>query len=152
LAAAGASGAIVPDLPPDEGEPLEEAFERNGLALVYLVAPTSSAERIELIASRSGGFIYCVSLAGVTGARQSGPQNLAELVARVKAVATQPVAVGFGVSRPEHVQAVAATGADGVVVGSALVDALGADGRDAARFAALCKELAAATAATSSAA
>jgi tryptophan synthase alpha chain len=152
LAANGASGAIVPDLTPDEGEPLEEAFERNGLALVYLVAPTTSAERVAFITQRSGGFVYCVSLAGVTGARQSGPTNISGLVARVKDVSPLPVAVGFGVSRPEHVQAVAATGADGAVVGSALVDALGPDGTDTDMFAKLCAELAAATRATASSA
>jgi tryptophan synthase alpha subunit len=92
-------------------------------------------------------------LAGVTGARQGGPQsNLAELVGRVKERSPVPVAVGFGVSRPEHVRAVAATGADGVIVGSALTDALGADGTNDAAFLALCVELANATAAASSAA
>ncbi|MEO6349553.1 MAG: tryptophan synthase subunit alpha [Candidatus Limnocylindrales bacterium] len=142
LADGGAAGAIVADLPPDEGAPLEDAFARNGLALVYLVAPTSSDSRIELIASRSGGFVYCVSLAGVTGARSDGPTNLAALVARVKSVSPLPVAVGFGVSRPEHVRAVAASGADGVIVGSALVDALGRNGTDFDRFDALCRDLA----------
>src|SRR5439155_10836602 len=116
LAAAGAAGAIAPDLPPDEGEPLERAFERHGLALVYLVAPTSSPARVALIGERCGGFVYCVSLVGITGARQSGPRNLARLVARVKHSSPLPVAVGFGVSRPEHVQAVARGGADGVIV------------------------------------
>jgi tryptophan synthase alpha chain len=142
LAEGGAAGAIVADLPPDEGAPLEAAFDQNGLALVYLVAPTSSDARVDLIASRSGGFVYCVSLAGVTGARSDGPTNLAALVARVKRVSTLPVAVGFGVSRPEHVRAVAASGADGVIVGSALVDALGSNGTDGDRFVALTAELA----------
>ena len=150
LATAGSAGAIVADLPPDEGAPLEAAFDAHGLALVYLVAPTSSAERIALIADRAGGFVYCVSLAGVTGARSSGPHNISALVARVKSKAPLPVAVGFGVSKPEHVRAVARTGADGVIVGSALIDALGNDGRDAAAFTALCRDLAAATASTKS--
>lgn len=146
LHGAGAAGAIVADLPVDEGAPLEEAFERHGLAVVYLAAPTSSDERTKLIADRSGGFVYCVALAGVTGARQSGPSDLEALVARVSARSTLPVAVGFGVSRPEHVEAVAATGADGVIVGSALIDALGPYGTDEAAFRALCAELARATA------
>jgi tryptophan synthase alpha chain len=145
LTAAGAAGAIVADLPPDEGAPLEEAFVENGLALVYLVAPTSSAERLTLIGERSGGFVYCVSLAGVTGARRRGPAKLGALVARVKERSPLPVAVGFGVSRPEHVRAVAATGADGVAVGSALIDSLGPDGRDEASFRDLCGALARAT-------
>jgi len=145
LAAAGASGAIVADLTPDEGQPLEDAFEHAGLALVYLVAPTSSADRIEMISGRSGGFIYCVSLTGVTGARQRGPGKIATLVHRIKASSSLPVAVGFGVSRPEHVAAVARTGADGVIVGSALIDALGPNGDDIDRFSALCGSLANAT-------
>jgi tryptophan synthase alpha chain len=150
LATAGAAGAIVADLPPEEGAPLEVAFESYGLALVYLVAPTSSAQRIALIAERAGGFIYCVSLTGVTGARSSGPAHIGPLVRRIKAAATLPVAVGFGVARPDHVRAVARTGADGVIVASALMDALGPEGRDAAAFTALCRDLAAATASTKS--
>jgi tryptophan synthase alpha chain len=145
LGQCGAAGAIVADLPPDEGAPVEEAFARSDLALVYMVAPTSSHARIELIARRSGGFVYCVSLAGVTGARSDGPANIGGLVSKVKRCTTLPIAVGFGVSRPEHVQAVAASGADGVIVGSALVDALGPEGRDINRFASLCRDLAAAT-------
>jgi tryptophan synthase alpha chain len=144
LAAAGAAGAIVADLTPDEGQPLEAAFAANDLALVYLVAPTTSPERIEFIAGRAGGFVYCVSLTGVTGARQALPSSLAALVGRVKRVSPLPVAVGFGVSRPEHVAAVARAGADGVIVGSALVDALGATGTDVDRFARLAAELRAA--------
>jgi tryptophan synthase alpha chain len=144
LSAAGAAGAIVADLTPDEGAPLEAAFAANDLALVYLVAPTTAPERIEFIASRSGGFVYCVSLAGVTGARQALPPTLAGLVGRVKKVSPLPVAVGFGVSKPEHVAAVARAGADGVIVGSALVDALGPTGTDVERFARLASELRAA--------
>lgn len=149
---AGASGAIVADLTPDEGEPLEQALEGAGLALVYLVAPTSTSERVEMIAGRAGGFVYCVSLTGVTGARRTGPANATALVKRVKAATKLPVAVGFGVSRPEHVRAVARTGADGVIVGSALIDALGPDGRDVDSFSALCEALAHATARASAAA
>jgi tryptophan synthase alpha chain len=141
LAEAGAAGAIVADLTPDEGAPLEEAFGRHELALVYLVAPTTAQERAAHIAQRGGGFVYCVSLTGVTGARQSLPGQLKALVSRVKAVSPLPVAVGFGVSRPAHVRAVGRAGADGVVVGSALVDALGPEGRDIARLGSLCEAL-----------
>ncbi len=130
LAAAGAVGAIVPDLTPDEGEPLEAASRAAGLALVYLVAPTTPPDRAAWIASRAGGFLYCVSLVGVTGARSALPTALAGLVRSLRAVSPIPVAVGFGVSRPAHVGAIVRTGADGVVVGSVLVDALGPDGRD----------------------
>lgn len=141
LANAGASGAIVADLTPDEGEELETPFMDRELALVYLVAPTTSDERATTIAARAGGFVYCVSLAGVTGARRSLPTRLATLVARVKSVSPLPVAVGFGVSRPDHVRAVAQTGADGVIVGSALVSALGAGGTDIEAFANGCRAM-----------
>jgi tryptophan synthase alpha chain len=145
LAAAGACGAIVPDLTFDEGRALEQVFAERGLALVYLVAPTTTPERAATIAARSGGFVYCVSLTGVTGARESAPTQLRALVSRIKAVSTLPVAVGFGVSRPAHVRSVAGVGADGVIVGSALVDALGADGRDAESFKVTVRALAGAT-------
>ncbi|CAN5635897.1 tryptophan synthase subunit alpha [soil metagenome] len=145
LADAGAVGAIVPDLTPDEGAALEDAFLDHGLALIYLVAPTTPTDRAAAIAARGGGFLYLVSLAGVTGARRSLPASLKALVTRVKSVSPLPVAVGFGVSRPAHVRAVARTGADGVVVGSALVDALGPAGGDIAGLAHLCRQLRAAT-------
>jgi tryptophan synthase alpha chain len=144
LEKAGAAGAIVADLTPDEGAPLEAAFAARELALIYLVAPTTTPDRIELIADRSGGFVYCVSLTGVTGARSALPATLAALVGRVKKVSPLPVAVGFGVSRPEHVRAVARAGADGVIVGSALVNALGENGRQLEQFARLASELRAA--------
>jgi tryptophan synthase alpha chain len=144
LAEAGAAGAIVADLTPDEGAPLEAAFAANDLALIYLVAPTTTPERVEFIASRSGGFVYCVSLTGVTGARSALPSRLAALVGRVKRVSPLPVAVGFGVSRPAHVRAVAKAGADGVIVGSALVSALGERGSELGRFTRLAEELRAA--------
>ena len=141
LAGAGATGAIVADLTPDEGAPLEEAFEKHGLALVYLVAPTTPTERAATIAQRSGGFLYLVSLTGVTGARASLPGQLRKLVSRVKSVSPLPVAVGFGVSRPAHVKAVARAGAEGVVVGSALVDALGPEGTGVRHLSDLCVRL-----------
>ena len=97
------------------------------------------------MAARSGGFLYCVSLVGVTGARTSLPPTVARLVREVKAVSPVPVAVGFGVSRPAHVRAIARAGADGVIVASALVDALGPDGRDVAALGALVGTLRAAT-------
>ena len=130
LAASGAAGVIVADLTPDEGAPFEAVAAAAGLAVVYLVAPTTSAARRTAIAARSGGFLYCVSLVGVTGARTSLPSTVRRLVAEVRAVSPVPVAVGFGVSKPAHVRALARAGADGVIVASALVDALGPDGTD----------------------
>jgi tryptophan synthase alpha chain len=130
LSAAGAAGVIVADLTPDEGGPFESVARDNDLAVVYLVAPTTPAERRASIVARSGGFLYCVSLVGVTGARSSLPGTVGRLVRDVTAASPVPVGVGFGVSRPAHVRALVRAGADGVIVASALVDALGSDGRD----------------------
>ncbi len=130
LSDAGASGVIVADLTPDEGGPFEAVAREHGLAVVYLVAPTTPPARRAAIAARSGGFLYCVSLVGVTGARVSLPASVGRLVRDVTAASPVPVAVGFGVSRPSHVRAIARAGAAGVIVASALVDALGPDGTD----------------------
>ena len=141
LADAGASGIIVADLTPDEGESFERVAAEAGLAVVYLVAPTTPPERRRWIASRASGFLYCVSLVGVTRARATLPRQVARLVRDVRAGSPIPVGVGFGVSRPAHVRALAKAGADGVIVASALVDALGLDGRDIARLSRLVASL-----------
>jgi len=120
----------VADLTPDEGGAFETLARNAGLAVVYLVAPTTPRERRRRIAERTTGFLYCVSLVGVTGARSRLAPGVGRLVREVKADATVPVAVGFGVSRPAHVRELARLGVDGVIVASALVDALGPDGRD----------------------
>ena len=120
----GADGLIVPDLPPEEAAELEQACRENGLALVYLVPPTASTERIRLIAARSSGFLYLVSLTGVTGARRELPPDLASFLQRVRQITQLPLAVGFGISNPEQARVVGSV-ADGVIVGSALIDALG---------------------------
>ena len=116
-----------------------------GLALVYLIAPTTTPARRVEVARRSGGFLYCVSLVGVTGARTALPPSVSGLVAAARADSPVPVAVGFGVSKPAHVRMLVEAGADGVIVASALVDALGPDGRDVAALACLVRELRAAT-------
>lgn len=145
LASAGVAGTIVADLTPDEGAPFEAAAVDAGLAVVYLVAPTTAPARRAAVAARTGGFLYCVSLVGITGARTSLPPEVGRYVREVKAVSPVPVAVGFGVSRPAHVRALVRAGADGVIVASALVDALGTDGRDAASLGRLVAGLHAAT-------
>ena len=145
LSRAGAAGVIVADLTPDEGVPFETVAREQGLAVVYLVAPTTPPARRAIVAGRSGGFLYCVSLVGVTGAGAELPVSVAELVRDVTAVSPVPVGVGFGVSQPAHVRAIARAGAGGVIVASALVDALGADGTDIAAMEHLVGELAAAT-------
>jgi tryptophan synthase alpha chain len=144
LAAAGARGCILADLTPDEGRAIEEAAAAAGMALIYLVTPTSPPARRREIAARSGGFLYAVSLAGVTGARRSLPPGIAAFLGDVRAASPVPVAVGFGVSRPTHVRRLAPL-ADGVIVASALVDALGPEGSDVERMGRLVAELAAAT-------
>jgi tryptophan synthase alpha chain len=146
LAGAGAAGVIVADLTPDEGGAFEAVARSVGLAVIYLVAPTTPAERRARVAARSGGFLYCVSLIGLTGARSALAPEVRELVADVRSVSPVPVAVGFGISTPEHVAAIAGADADGVVVASALVDALGPDGRDVDAAARLARALHEATA------
>jgi tryptophan synthase alpha chain len=145
LADAGAAGVIVADLTPDEGAPFEAVAREHELAVVYLVAPTTAPKRRAEIAARSGGFLYCVSLVGVTGARSSLPSTVGRLVREVTAASPVPVGVGFGVSKPGHVRAIARAGAGGVIVASALVDALGANGTDVARMERLVRDLVAAT-------
>jgi tryptophan synthase alpha chain len=119
---AGVDGLIIVDLPPEEATAVQTACAGRGLDLVYLLAPTSSDERVALVAARASGFVYCVSLAGVTGARRDLSPGLAEFLARVRRHTPLPLAVGFGISRAEHVQAVAALGADAAVIGSAIID------------------------------
>ena len=121
--AAGVDGLIVPDLPPEEAGELREAALANDLDLIFLLASTSTEDRIGLVCQAASGFVYCAALAGVTGARQSLAADLAEFTARVRQHTTLPLAVGFGISRPEHVAAVRRL-ADGAIVGSALIERL----------------------------
>jgi tryptophan synthase alpha chain len=129
-AAAGASGLIVPDLPHDESAELRAACDAEGLALVPLVAPTTTPERIAAIGADARGFVYTVSLTGTTGERAELPPDLAETVERVRASTEVPVAVGFGISTPEQAGAVAEL-ADGVIVGTRIVRAAGEGGAEA---------------------
>ncbi len=122
-AVAGADGLIVPDLPLEEAAELEDCCARAGLAFTYLAAPTSPPERLERIAAHTTGFLYLVSLTGVTGARAALPADLGDFVSRARAVAHTPVAVGFGIATPDQAATVAHL-ADGVIVGSALVNAV----------------------------
>ena len=132
-AQAGFDGFIIPDLPPDEGEEMEVACRDAGLALVYLLAPSSSRERVALVTEHSTGFIYLVSVLGTTGARASLPSYLADLVAQVRANTDTPACVGFGVSHGAQAAQVASI-ADGAIVASALIDAAsGRNGADAVK-------------------
>jgi len=129
-AAAGVAGVILPDLPPEEAGSVASALESKGLATVFMVAPTSSPERIRLLCDSSRGFVYCVTLTGITGVRSELPEGIAELLGRVRAATRLPVAAGFGISRPEHLQALRGA-ADAAAVGSAVVNEV-AEGRDPA--------------------
>ena len=119
-AGSGISGLIIPDLPPEEGAELETITRRQGLDLVYLLAPTGTEERIKLVAERARGFIYLVSVTGVTGARDRLPVDLNAFIARVRQFASQPLCVGFGISTPQQAAEVARV-ADGVIVGSQII-------------------------------
>jgi tryptophan synthase alpha chain len=139
--AAGIDGLIVPDLPPEEAEELEAACRGAGLATIYLLAPTSTEERIRMVAGHCTGFIYLVSVTGITGARTELPPDLAGFIARVRKHTDLPLAVGFGIGSGAQAAAVAQI-AEGVIVGSALMKAAATvDG--IARVAALGRELAA---------
>jgi tryptophan synthase alpha chain len=116
----GVSGLIIPDLPPEECTALEAGAGERGVDLIHLLAPTSTGERIRLVAGKSRGFIYLVSVAGVTGSRDNLPEDLEGFVARVREVASLPLCVGFGISTPEQAKRVARI-ADGVIVGSRVI-------------------------------
>jgi tryptophan synthase alpha chain len=120
-AAAGGDGIILLDLPPEEAEATKRIFDAAGIDIIFLVAPTSSDERLQVIASHAAGFIYCVSVAGVTGARSELPSDLRDFIARVRRCTPLPLAVGFGISRREHIESLTGV-ADGAVIGSATMD------------------------------
>jgi len=129
---AGIDGFIVPDLPPDEGSEAEAIMKKHGLDLVYLVAPTSSSqERLKFIADRAQGFIYVVSLKGVTGARSTMSTDLEDFISRIRKITDKPLCVGFGISTPEQAQRAAGL-ADGVIIGSRILDIIEKSKRPAA--------------------
>ena len=123
-AAAGADGFIIPDLPPEEGAEFHAACQQHGMDLIFLLAPTSTDERIKKVVALSSGFIYCVALRGVTGARSELAGDLGEFLQRVRWHSDLPRAVGFGIARPEHVAQVARM-AEGAICASALLDHIG---------------------------
>lgn len=119
---AGVDGILVADLPVEESEGMCTAARRYGIDAIFLVAPTTSTERLKRIEESATGFLYLVSLLGVTGARDQISASAAELIARVREETTLPLAVGFGISQPEHIRALSSAGADAAIVGSAIVD------------------------------
>jgi tryptophan synthase alpha chain len=133
-AAAGVSAVIVPDLPIEESADLASRLSANAVHLIYMLSPTSTEERIMRTAAAASGFIYCMAVTGVTGARASLTTGLPAFLQRVRALTDVPLVVGFGISRPEHIRALAGL-ADGVVVASALIDLIdrtAPEGREAA--------------------
>lgn len=122
-AAAGIDGLIVPDLPPEESDELADACRRHGRDLIMLIAPTSPERRIKEVAARATGFIYCISLVGVTGARAQLQDGLAPYIARVRNYTNLPLAIGFGITTAEHVAQVGDL-AEGAIVASALLNRL----------------------------
>jgi tryptophan synthase alpha chain len=122
----GIDGLIIPDLPPEEGSDMEANSRKYGIDLIYLLAPTSNEKRIKLAAEHSRGFVYLVSVTGVTGARSFLPSDLEAFVSRVRKVCDKPLCVGFGISTPEQAELVARK-ADGVIVGSRIVQYMESD-------------------------
>ena len=141
LVDAGVAGLIVPDLPHEESAELASAAARHGLALVPLVAPTTTPERLAAIGADARGFVYVVSVTGTTGERAGNMAGVGQLLERAKASTTVPVALGFGISGPEQALAAAAAGADGVIVGSRLVRAAGEAGDAPAEVGRLVREI-----------
>lgn len=142
-ARAGADGVIIPDLPPEEGAEWIEAARASGLETVFLIAPTSTDSRIRAAAKASSGFVYCVSLLGVTGSGKGPGEGLADFIARARGLTKKPLAIGFGISTPAQAAA-AGEIADGVIVGSALLEKISGENnqRDVARAAEFTRELA----------
>jgi tryptophan synthase alpha chain len=128
-ASAGVDGLILPDLPLEEAD----TIKKNGLDLIFLVAPNSTDERINLAAKRSTGFIYAVSIAGITGARKELAMDIREVIAKLRKQAKTPIAVGFGISNPEQA-AEASKLADGVIVGSAVIDVIAKKTKQVGKF------------------
>ena len=122
-AAAGVDGVIIVDCPPEEADPVADAFDAEGISLIRLAAPTTDDVRLPAVIRRTSGFVYYVSVAGVTGVKEADAGEVAPAVARIRKASGLPVVVGFGVRTPERAASVAAV-ADGVVVGSALVEAI----------------------------
>lgn len=122
-AEAGVDGFIIPDLPPDESTELAEICKAHQRDLIFMVAPTSRDQHIHALNGQASGFIYCVSITGVTGARADVSSDLSAFLGRVRSALDLPLAVGFGISTPEHVREIGKD-ADGVIVGSALINRL----------------------------
>jgi tryptophan synthase alpha chain len=132
MKSAGFSGMIIPDLPLEESGGWKKNAEENGVDLIFLATPTTSDERLRGLVEASKGFVYCVSLTGITGARTDLPPHLSEFISKVKSLTDKPAAVGFGISTSDHVRQLKGM-ADGVIVGSRIVKAIG-NGEDVGKL------------------
>lgn len=141
-AASGVDGIIIVDLPPEEAAELEPLLAKHGIALVRLIAPTSVETRLPLLAQGASGYLYYVSITGITGAASANAQDVAGSIAAIRAVTKLPVCVGFGVKTSTDVKSMATTGADGVVVGSAIVHQIHETKGDVAKISAYVRSLA----------
>jgi tryptophan synthase alpha chain len=140
----GISGIIVPDLPVEESADYKKECVAASLDTIFLASPSTEPERLKAIISQTSGYLYLISLYGVTGVRQSLPNSAVELVKKYQAIVqgTVPLAVGFGISRPDHVKRLVLAGADAVIVGSAFVRIVGANSRNLAEGSAKLRRLA----------
>jgi tryptophan synthase alpha chain len=117
------AGAIIPDMPPEEGSEIEAALGSGGIDVIYLIAPTSGPERMAMVAGRTRGFLYAVSVTGVTGARRELPPELLNFLAGLRRETDKPICVGFGISEPDQARSLGPH-ADGIIVGSAIVEVI----------------------------
>lgn len=140
-AAAGVDGIIIVDLPPEEAAELEPILTKHNIALVRLIAPTSIDTRLPLLAKGASGYLYYVSIAGITGAGSANASDVKTNLAAIRKASALPVCVGFGIKTAEDVKSMAATGADGVVVGSSIVKLIGDSNGDVAKFSDYVKSL-----------
>ena len=139
--AAGVRGLVVPDLPLEESHVLLEPAEKAGIEVILLIAPTSPPDRVAAIAAKSQGFIYVVSATGVTGVRTEVAKGVKVMIEQLRVITDKPIAVGFGISQPEHAKQVIDWNADGAIVGSAMVRKLAEPDGGLHAIADLCKTL-----------
>ena len=139
--AAGVRGLVVPDLPLEESHVLLEPAEKAGIEVILLIAPTSPPDRVRAIAEKSQGFIYVVSATGVTGVRTEVAKGVKTMIEELRTITDKPIAVGFGISQPEHAKQVIDWNADGAIVGSAMVKKLAEPDGGLHAIAELCKTL-----------
>jgi tryptophan synthase alpha chain len=141
IAESGVKGLVIPDLPVEEASDLLKLAQKKGIEVILLIAPTSSSDRIQLIANQSQGFIYLVSVTGVTGMRSQVAGRVRDLLPNIRSITDKPIGIGFGISNSEQAKQMKDWGADAVIVGSAFVQLLAQGDQGLEAVAALCQEL-----------